>query len=222
MSQFSQAKLFRTVAEFDQLPADSLGEVAFAGRSNAGKSSAINALTNRRRLAFVAREPGKTRLIQLFEVVAGKYLVDLPGYGYARVDEATRRKWIRLVDRYLGERQPLKGLILIMDVRHPLTALDQHLIEWFTPRGLPTHILLTKADKLSRSQAAATLQQVKARMTELGGALISVQLFSSHSWEGVDEAQQVVAGWLDLEVERAMAENKNPRQRGAKPGAKMP
>lgn len=219
MNQFNQAKLFRTVAELDQLPTDSLGEVAFAGRSNAGKSSAINALTNRRRLAFVARQPGKTRLIQLFEAATSKYLVDLPGYGYARVDEATRRKWIRLVDRYLRERQPLKGLILIMDVRHPLTMLDEHLLEWFTPRGVPTHILLTKADKLARSHASAALRQVRARMAGLG-ELVTVQLFSSHTPEGVAEAQQIVAGWLDLE--RPEAENKNPRQRGAKPGAKMP
>jgi len=219
MNLFSQAKLFRTVAEIDQLPADSLGEVAFSGRSNAGKSSAINALTNRRRLAFVARQPGKTRLIQLFEAAQGKYLVDLPGYGYARVDEATRRKWIRLVDRYLREREPLKGLIVIMDVRHPLTPLDQHLIEWFGPRGLPIHVLLTKADKLSRAQAATALQQFKVRAAELG-ALLTVQLFSSHSTHGVDEARQVVAGWLGLEGACAVTENKNPRLKGSKAGGK--
>lgn len=221
MNIFNQAKLFRTVAEFDQLPADSQGEVAFAGRSNAGKSSAINTIANRRRLAFVARQPGKTRLIQLFEAATGKHLVDLPGYGYARVGEETRRKWTRLVDRYLRERQPLKGLILIMDVRHPLTPLDQQLIGWFAPRQLPMHILLTKADKLTRSAAATALRQFKARMNELG-VTFSAQLFSSHSTAGVDEARQVVARWLDiqLEDEPAVTENKNPRLKGSKAGGK--
>jgi GTP-binding protein len=209
MNALNQAKLFRTVAEFEQLPAESLAEVAFAGRSNAGKSSAINALTNRRRLAFVARQPGKTRLIQLFEVLAGKYLVDLPGYGYARVDESTRRKWIRLVDRYLRERQPLKGLVMIMDVRHPLTPLDQHLIEWFTPRQLPIHILLTKADKLSRSQAITALHQFKARMTALS-IPFSAQLFSSHSTAGVVEARTVVNGWLDIPTQPVEQKIKTP------------
>lgn len=221
MSIFSQSKLFRTVAQLDQLPEESDAEVAFAGRSNAGKSSAINTITNRRRLAFVARQPGKTRMIQMFEVQPGRCLVDLPGYGYAKVDEATRRKWIRLVDQYLRERDRLKGLVLIMDVRHPLTPLDQHLIEWFAPRGLPIHILLTKADKLSRSQAAAALKDFNARMGDLGIAF-SAQLFSSQTHAGIEEVQNLVAQWLGLEVPaaRLAPKNKNPRLKGSKAGGK--
>ncbi len=155
MSVFDHAKLLRTVAELDQLPLPSGREVAFAGRSNAGKSSAINAITRRKRLAYVARQPGKTRTIQLYEVSPERFLVDLPGYGYARVSESVRKQWGRLVDGYLAQRAALQGLILIMDVRHPLTPLDRHLLAWFAPRGIPVHILLTKADKLSRNQARA-------------------------------------------------------------------
>jgi GTP-binding protein len=222
MSLFSQVKLFRTVAQLDQLPAESIAEVAFAGRSNAGKSSAINAITNRRRLAFVARQPGKTRLIQMFEVQPGRCLVDLPGYGYAKVDEATRRKWARLVDQYLRERDRLRGLVLIMDVRHPLTPLDQHLLQWFAPRRLPIHILLTKADKLSRSQAATTLRRFREQLSA-SGIDCSVQLFSSQTHAGVEEVQEVVARWLELEVRAAeapVAQNKNPRLKGSKAGGK--
>jgi GTP-binding protein len=222
MTIFSQATLFRTVAQLDQLPSDSETEVAFAGRSNAGKSSAINAITNRRRLAFVARQPGKTRMIQMFEVQPGRCLVDLPGYGYAKVDETTRRKWIRLVDQYLRERTKLQGLVLIMDVRHPLTPLDQYLLDWFAPRRLPIHILLTKADKLSRSQAIIALREFKKRMDALGIAY-SVQLFSSQTQEGVEEVQKIVAGWLELQVgstEDSASPNKNPRLKGSKAGGK--
>ncbi len=222
MSIFSQAKLFRTVAQLDQLPEQSDAEVAFAGRSNAGKSSAINAITNRRRLAFVARQPGKTRLIQMFEVQPGRCLVDLPGYGYAKVDEATRRKWVRLVDQYLRERKELRGLVLIMDVRHPLTPIDRYLLDWFAPRGLPIHILLTKSDKLSRAQAAIALRQFNARMAALKIAY-SVQLFSSHTHVGVEEVQHIVARWLDLPEapsKKPDIPNKNPRLKGSKAGGK--
>lgn len=222
MSIFSRARLYRTVAQLDQLPSESEAEVAFAGRSNAGKSSAINTLTSRRRLAFVARQPGKTRLIQMFEVAACRYLVDLPGYGYAKVDEATRRNWIRLVDQYLRERPTLKGLVLIMDVRHALTPLDQHLLEWFSPRGLPIHVLLTKSDKLSRAQAAAALRHFRGRIDELKLAC-SAQLFSSLSGAGLEEVQQLVAKWLELEwkpTPKQVVQNKNPRLKGSKAGGK--
>ncbi|MCC6535205.1 MAG: YihA family ribosome biogenesis GTP-binding protein [Burkholderiales bacterium] len=204
MSLFSHAKLALTVAELHHLPADSLGEVAFAGRSNAGKSSAINALTHRRRLAFVARKPGKTRLIQLFELAPRHFLVDLPGYGYAQVDASTRRQWGRLVDAYLGQREPLKGLILIMDVRHPLTPLDRHLVEWFLPRGRPVHVLLTKADKLSRSQALGALRGLE-RLLAAEGMPCTVQLFSSQARSGVEQAQSIIAQWLDLSARAVKA-----------------
>ena len=216
---FSQAKLALSVAELQQLPLDSQAEVAFAGRSNAGKSSAINAITNRRRLAFVARQPGKTRLIQLFQLLPGRFIVDLPGYGYARVGEATKRRWGQLVDGYLRSRDVLKGLILIMDVRHPLTPLDRHLLEWFLPRRLPVHILLTKADKLSSSRREAALLQFR-HLLVAEGLICSAQLFSSHSRTGVEEAQAVVAGWLGFQSSsgKAATTNKNPRLKGSKAG----
>ncbi|MGH8666416.1 MAG: ribosome biogenesis GTP-binding protein YihA/YsxC [Burkholderiales bacterium] len=223
MTVFDHARLLRTVAELSQLPAEAGREVAFAGRSNAGKSSAINMLTRRRRLAYVARQPGKTRTIQLFEVAPERFLVDLPGYGYARVSESLRRQWGRLVDGYLAQREALQGLVLIMDVRHPLMPLDRQLLAWFAPRHRPVHILLTKADKLSRNQALAALRQVE-QWTATSGMMCSVQLFSSLAGTGVEPARAVVAGWLDLPVaqpiEKAGAQNKNPRLKGSKAGGK--
>jgi GTP-binding protein len=222
MTVFEHARLLRSVAELSQLPPESGREVAFAGRSNAGKSSAINMLTRRRRLAYVARQPGKTRTIQWYEVAPERFLVDLPGYGYARVSESVRRQWGRLVDGYLAQRQALQGLVLIMDVRHPLTPLDQQLLAWFAPRGLPVHILLTKADKLSRNQALGTLREVE-RWAVTAGIRVSAQLFSSLAGTGVEAAREVIARWLDMEGEPAAkpnAQNKNPRLKGSKAGGK--
>ena len=223
MSVFDHAKLLRTVAELDQLPPTPGREVAFAGRSNAGKSSAINAITRRKRLAYVARQPGKTRTIQLYEVAPERFLVDLPGYGYARVSESLRKQWGRLVDGYLAQRAALYGLILIMDVRHPLTPLDRHLLTWFAPRGLPVHILLTKADKLSRSQALASLREVR-HWGEGSGMALTAQLFSSLAGTGVESAQAVIADWLEIPlpetVNKTGAQNKNPRLKGSKAGGK--
>jgi len=220
MIAFNHAKLLLSAAELGQLPPPDGAEVAFAGRSNAGKSSAINALTHRRRLAFVARAPGKTRLIQLFELTPGRYLVDLPGYGYARVAESTRRQWGRLVDGYLAQRQSLKGLVLVMDARHPLTPLDEQLLDWFAPRGLPVHILLTKSDKLTRSRASIVLRDVRLELARRIGEC-TVQLYSSANRSGVEEARQVVARWLGLPPpEDSAPPNKNPRLKGSKAGGK--
>ena len=219
MSLFENARLLLSVAELRQLPPPSGREVAFAGRSNAGKSSAINAITRRRRLAHVARQPGKTRTIQLYEIAPERFLVDLPGYGYARVSESLRRQWGRLVDGYLAQRESLQGLVLIMDVRHPLTPLDESLLDWFAPRGLPVHILLTKADKLSRSQALAALRRVQQALREHSVAC-SVQLFSSLAASGVEDARAVIGEWLDLPPQKADAQNKNPRLKGSKAGGK--
>ena len=223
MSVFDHARLLTTVAELNQLPSAAGREVAFAGRSNAGKSSAINALTRRRGLAYVARQPGKTRTIQLFEVAPERFLVDLPGYGYARVSESLRRQWGRLVDSYLAQRESLQGLVLIMDVRHPLMALDQHLLAWFAPRRLPVHVLLTKADKVSRNQALASLRRVE-QWGAGSGIMASAQLFSSLTGAGIDAARAVVAQWLDVPipqpVEETGAQNKNPRLKGSKAGGK--
>ncbi|MCC7082912.1 MAG: YihA family ribosome biogenesis GTP-binding protein [Burkholderiales bacterium] len=223
MTAFDHARLLCTAADLNQLPPESGREVAFAGRSNAGKSSAINTLTRRRRLAYVARQPGKTRTIQLFELAPERLLVDLPGYGYARVGESLRRRWGRLVDAYLAQRAALQGLVLVVDIRHPLTPLDRQLLAWFAPRDLPVHILATKADKISRSQALLALRRIE-QWAGTSGMRCSVQLFSSHAGIGVDEARAVIARWLDLPDDRSLREvgsqNKNPRLKGSKAGGK--
>jgi len=191
------ASFHTTVAELAQLPADSLAEVAFAGRSNAGKSSAINVITNQRRLAFVSKTPGRTQHLNFFRAGAGRYLVDLPGYGYAKTPLAERTRWQSLIGAYLGSREPLAGLVLIMDIRHPFTELDRQLLEWFRPGGKPVHILLSKADKLARSHGMTALRQAQATLAELGYAG-EVQLFSSLKRTGLDEAEAVIRTWLQL------------------------
>ena len=194
----TNASLAFTVAEWGQLPPATGLELAFAGRSNAGKSSAINALTNRRGLAFVARRPGKTRTVQFYRVVDDRYLVDLPGYGYARVSTAVRAQWGRLLESYLRKRSSLVGLMLIMDIRHPLTPLDQRLLDWIGPRDLPVHILLNKADKLTRAHASATLREIEIRLRSVP-CNCSVQIFSSVRPQGVGEAAAVIRRWLRLD-----------------------
>ena len=197
MSVFQNAQFELSVAHTATLPPPVGLEVAFVGRSNAGKSSAINTLTGQTRLAFVSRTPGRTQLINFFRLRCGAALVDLPGYGYAKVPEAVRRKWQGLLERYLAERANLVGLVLIMDVRHPLKELDVRMMEWFLPSGRPIHVLLTKSDKLSRGQAAATLQTVRRALREkMPAEQVSVQLFSSLERSGVEEVERTVSGWL--------------------------
>jgi GTP-binding protein len=175
-----------------KLPAPGAPEIAFAGRSNAGKSSAINTLAGRRRLAFVSKTPGRTQQLVFFEVQPERYLVDLPGYGYAKVPEELRAHWQQFINGYFQTREALKGLVVVMDVRHPLREFDQAMLDYARARGLPAHCLLTKADKLSRGAAMSTLQVVKR---DLGG-VASVQLFSAENKQGIDEARAVVTGWL--------------------------
>jgi GTP-binding protein len=215
MPLFQQATFLTTVANLRDLPADAIREVAFAGRSNAGKSSAINTLAGRVRLAYVSKTPGRTQHLNYFTLADGKYFVDLPGYGYAKAPLEIRAQWEGLIGPYLGKREQLAGLVVIMDIRRPLTDLDLRLIDWFRPTGRPIHILLSKADKLSRQEQTKTLRSVKAELATWGGAeLYSVQLFSSLKKTGVEEAEGVLAGWLGLE-------NKGPPDKGG-PGAKMP
>jgi GTP-binding protein len=190
-----QAQFAFGVAELAQLPPDRGVEVAFAGRSNAGKSSAINALTHRRKLAFVSKTPGRTQEINYFQVAAGRYLVDLPGYGYARVPGELQRKWERILTAYLQARRSLHGLVVIMDARHPLTALDQRLLAWFAPTGKPVRILLSKADKLGRQEQARLLRATSLALAE-GFPNASAQLFSSVSRQGVEEASGFVEDLL--------------------------
>jgi GTP-binding protein len=185
-----------------ELPAPGIPELAFAGRSNAGKSSAINSITGRRRLAFTSKTPGRTQLINFFSLGAGAYLVDLPGYGYAGVPAEVRRHWDVLVGSYVAARESLAAVVVVMDARHPLTALDRELIEWLRNANRPTHILLTKADKLSKQAAQVTLAKVRAEASRLNPGM-TVQLFSSLRREGVDEAARILS-------RLAAAKNKAP------------
>lgn len=197
MTFFHNAAFFTTVNHFGDLPLISKGEVAFAGRSNAGKSSAINTLANRTKLAFVSKTPGRTQHINYFSLDdAGHFLVDLPGYGYARVPEKIRQHWESLLSRYLQERVPLRGLVLIMDIRHPFTPLDTQMLDWFSPTSKPVHILLTKADKLSRQQAVQTLRDVVEVLKE-SYPNCSAQLFSSLKKTGMGEAESIIGKWLE-------------------------
>ena len=193
-----QARFRLGVQKLAQLPPDRGAEVAFAGRSNAGKSSALNALTGRRGLARTSKTPGRTQQINFFDLDPEHRLVDLPGYGYARVSRALQARWQALMAAYLEQRRSLKGLVLLTDVRHPLTEGDRQLLEWCRQARLPVHVLLTKADKLSRGRALAVLEQLKARLAEPYPEL-SMQLFSAQKKTGVDQARARVVHWLGLE-----------------------
>jgi GTP-binding protein len=194
MSIFSNATYLHTAANRSQLPPEGPPEIAFAGRSNAGKSSAINALAGRRRLAFFSKTPGRTQQINFFALQGGGLLTDLPGYGYAKVPAAIRGQWEEFLGEYLQTRGSLIGLALIMDARHPLTELDWRMINWFVPTGKPIHVLLTKSDKLTRSAAAATLAQVRRELAETPRA--TAQLFSSTAGIGIEEAELTFGAWL--------------------------
>ncbi len=212
MPIFRNARFEISIAKTSGLPPPEGAEVAFAGRSNAGKSSAINTLAGHTRLAYVSKTPGRTQLINFFRLNCGAALVDLPGYGYAKVPPEVRKQWQGLLENYLSRRANLIGLVLIMDSRHPLTPLDRQMIGWFVPSGRPMHILLTKSDKLSKNQAAAALALVRRELAELGDQ-VSVQLFSSLKKAGAEEVEQVVGGWLGLNEEAEAAKEK-PRAEG--------
>jgi GTP-binding protein len=224
MSVFQHTTFYTTINHLQDLPTPNGVEIAFAGRSNAGKSSAINALTKRNRLAFVSKTPGRTQHINFFKFGDRNFLVDLPGYGYARVPSKIRQHWEKLLSTYLQTRQPLHGMVLIMDIRHPLTQLDQRMLDWFTPTGKPVHILLTKADKLSRQQSGKVLQNVLDFLGETYPQC-SAQLFSSASKIGINEAYAILASWLGLNplpFQKQIVLKptiKNPRLKGKKPGA---
>lgn len=189
------ARFVISVHDPDKLPPDGLPEVAFIGRSNAGKSSAINTLAGRRRLAFVSKTPGRTQLINIFEVGGAGYVVDLPGYGYAGVPVAVREHWDTLVGRYLQERRALGGVILVMDSRHPLTPLDRRLLDWLRPAARQVHVLLTKSDKLSFQQSQRTLAQAR-RDLQVAYPGATAQLFSSLKRTGLDEAHARIDAWF--------------------------
>ena len=200
MALLQNAKFVISANHFNELPEDTGYEIAFAGRSNAGKSSAINTLSNQTRLAYVSKQPGRTQLINFFRIDDDKSLVDLPGYGYAQVPSAIRDHWQKTLPRYLQERESLVGLIIVMDIRRPLTDLDIKMLDWFSPRQKPIHILLTKSDKLSRDQSLRTLSDIKGRVKAQWGDLYqtecTVQLFSSLKKTGVEEADNMIQSWL--------------------------
>jgi GTP-binding protein len=231
MSLFQNATYAASAHRLEDLPAAGEPEIAFAGRSNAGKSSAINALANHTRLAFVSKTPGRTQQINFFRLARGGYLVDLPGYGYAKVPGELRAHWEETLSRYLQTRTTLCGLALVMDARHPLTERDALMLDWFRSTGRPIHVLLTKADKLSRDRAATTLREVRTALAGISSNW-SAQLFASPKRLGVEEAEAVFSSWLercdtmrgagkyDLQpVTTEDGHKKAPGQRG-KPGAK--
>jgi GTP-binding protein len=203
----ARAEYALSVHDPRDLPAPGAPEIAFAGRSNAGKSSAINTLAGRRRLAFVSKTPGRTQLINFFSLGGSAFLVDLPGYGYAGVPGEVRDHWRHLVGTYISERPSLAGVVVVMDSRHPLTELDLTLLEWLRDSGRAAHVLLTKADKLSRQAATATLARVRAQLDKLvPGA--TAQLFSSLKRNGVEEAAQTLARLASMHARSA--KNKAP------------
>jgi len=188
-----------SAAKLTQLPADEGLEVAFAGRSNAGKSSAINKICCQKSLARTSKTPGRTQLINFFTMDEKRRLVDLPGYGYAKVSEDIKRRWQQTMEQYLATRESLQGLILLMDVRHPLKDVDQQLLAWSWNVGMPTHVLLTKADKLKRGAAQNTLLKVRKEISENDHeGLTGVQLFSSLKGTGLNEVYAVLDGWFQL------------------------
>ena len=190
---FRHSRFLKSAAGLADLPPDRGREVAFAGRSNAGKSSALNTITGVSGLARVSKTPGRTRLINLFGVAEGLRLVDLPGYGYAKVSREEQARWAEMLESYLSGRTCLAGLVMIMDVRHPFTDFDRQLLDYVGPLSLPVHVLLSKADKLGRGAGQQSLAAAKRSLM----ARASAQLFSSVSGAGVEEAQGVVAGWLE-------------------------
>lgn len=195
---FRHAEFEISVADPHMLPQAGGAEIAFAGRSNAGKSSAINTLAGHTRLAYVSKTPGRTQLINVFRLKNGAAMVDLPGYGYAEVPLEVRQQWQGLLEHYLTRREALVGLVLIMDARRPYTELDRKMIGWFGESGKPIHCLLTKADKLTRQEQAKTLAAARRLASaDFPGVPFTLQLFSSLKKTGIEEAEAVIGAWLE-------------------------
>jgi len=205
MSKLQQARFFTTVNHLVDLPKEPLPEIAFAGRSNAGKSTAINILCSQKRLAFASKTPGRTQHINYFcipekEEILG-HLVDLPGYGYARVDQKVQKHWETLLSKYLQERPQLKGMVLIVDSRRGITDLDRNMLNWFCPTGKPVHLLVTKCDKLNLSEKSLILKAVREELKSLNVSQatfgeLTAQLFSSTKRIGLEQADELVCKWL--------------------------
>ncbi len=192
---YRRATFVGGAARLEQCPADTGSEVAFAGRSNAGKSSAINLLTDNKKMARTSKSPGRTQLINFFQLDAQRRLVDLPGYGYAKVPRAAKEDWHQHLDEYLRNRRSLRGVVLVMDIRHPMREFDQMLAQWAGDADLPLHMLLTKCDKLKRGPGRKTLMQVRNQMNSVS-INISVQLFSATRKIGQEELQKTLTKLL--------------------------
>lgn len=202
---FARARYLLSAHTPNQLPPDGGFEVAFAGRSNAGKSTALNAICQQGSLARVSKTPGRTQQLVFFdfapktgEAPGDRFLVDLPGYGYAKVPKDLQAHWQAFIDRYFATREALRGLVVVMDIRHPLKDYDLQMLGYAANRGLPAHALLTKADKLGRGAQMQALQAVRRELAQRFGDTVGVQVFSGESKQGVDEARAVIAGWLEL------------------------
>jgi GTP-binding protein len=195
---FRQAQFLISANKINQLPPDDGAEVAFAGRSNAGKSSALNVITDNKGLAKTSKTPGRTQLINFFTLDQTHHLVDLPGYGYAKVPDSVKQHWQQVLSAYLQQRQSLRGLVLLMDIRHPLKDFDRQMLDWCRNKPMPVHILLTKSDKLKRGAASSALLKVR---NELKGNYpqATVQLFSAVDKQGLEEALRQLTQWLGLE-----------------------
>ncbi|GAA3709479.1 ribosome biogenesis GTP-binding protein YihA/YsxC [Oceanisphaera sediminis] len=209
---FNTARFITSAPDINQMPEDSGIEIAFAGRSNAGKSSALNTITQQKSLARTSKTPGRTQLINVFELSEGKRLIDLPGYGYAKVPEEMKLKWQRALSVYLQHRESLKGLVVLMDIRHPLKDIDQQLLQWASESKLPVLALLTKCDKLKPGPRKSEVLRVREAVTVFGGD-IRVESFSSLKGLGLDRAKEILSEWLlqdqDDEPAAASADGEN-------------
>jgi len=192
---FRRAQFLTSAGKLSQCPPDEGWEVAFAGRSNAGKSSAINSLTNNKKLARTSRTPGRTQLLNFFALTDLQRLVDLPGYGYAKVPLAIKREWNKQLENYLQRRESLRGMVLLMDVRRPMQPFDEQMLGWALSANMPVHILLTKADKLKKGPAKSTLLKLRGQLAQ-HRELVSVQLFSALKHSGHEELITVLNAWL--------------------------
>jgi len=192
---YHQAKFINSAPRLQDAPPDQGIEIAFAGRSNAGKSSAINALVQQNALARVSKTPGRTQLLNFFQIDEQRKLVDLPGFGYAKVPEKIKKEWQKMMESYLKERKALSGIVLVMDIRHPLTEFDWQMVEWCEHAGLPIHILLTKADKLTYGAAKNTLLKVQRDLGRVS-IVVTLQLFSALKKTGVDDIHYLLDEWF--------------------------
>ncbi|MDT8319902.1 MAG: ribosome biogenesis GTP-binding protein YihA/YsxC [Xanthomonadales bacterium] len=192
---YRQAEYVISAHTLKQLPADSGYEVAFAGRSNAGKSSAINALTTQKSLARTSKTPGRTQQIVIFSVGENRRIADLPGYGYAKVPEKLRAHWRHVMQLYFNQRQSLRGVVLVMDIRHPMREFDEQMLRWCSQSAVPCHVLLTKADKLNRGPAQAALHQVRQNLPPGSSA----QVFSAKKNDGLQELIAQLNDWFETQ-----------------------